>query len=77
MCPGFSPIQQILRHVVVLRQAMCNDVLLILYHANMSVYCIPPYIPLLYSKTAVYRGIHFFLFLLLNIDFGYSLEPPH
>ena len=34
--------------------------------------------PLLYSKTGVYRGIHnFFLFLLKNIDCGYSLEPPH
>ena len=32
--------------------------------------------PLLYSKTGVYRGIHFFLFLLKNIDCGYSLEPP-
>ena len=30
---------------------------------NMSVYCIPPYTPHLYSKTGVYRGIHFFLFL--------------
>ena len=29
-------------------------------------------------KTGVYRGIHyFFLFLLKNIDCGYSLEPPH
>ena len=24
-----------------------------------------------------YRGLHFFLFLLQNIDCGYSLEPPH
>ena len=33
--------------------------------------------PLLYSKTGVYRGMHyFFLFLLKNIDCGYSLEPP-
>ena len=29
-----------------------------------------------YSKTGVYRGIPFFLFLLQNIDCGYSLEPP-
>ena len=37
----------------------------------------PSKTPLLYSKTWVYRGIHyFFLFLLKNIDFGYSLEPP-
>ena len=35
-----------------------------------------PLNPLLYSKTGVYRGIHFFLFLFKNIDCGYSLEPP-
>ena len=29
----------------------------------------------LYSKTGVYRGIHFFLLLLKSIDCGYSLEP--
>ena len=33
-----------------------------------------PYTPILYSKTGVYTGIHFFL--LLNIDRGYSLKPP-
>ena len=33
--------------------------------------------PILYSKTGIYRGIIlFFLFLLKNIDYGYSLEPP-
>ena len=33
--------------------------------------------PTFYRKTGVYRGIHyFFLFLLKNIDCGYSLEPP-
>ena len=43
----------------------------------MSVQFIPPYTPLLHSKTGVYRGIpFFFLFLLKNIDCGYSLEPP-
>ena len=26
--------------------------------------------PFLYSQTGVYRGIHFFLFLLQNIDVG-------
>ena len=31
------------------------------YHDNMSVLYIPPYTPLLYSKTLVYRCIHFFL----------------
>ena len=38
---------------------------------------IPPYIPLLYSKTGVCRGIPIFLkFLIQNIDCGYSLELP-
>ena len=37
----------------------------------------PPQIPLLYCKTGVNRGTHyFFLFLLKNIVCGYSLEPP-
>ena len=43
----------------------------------MSVQCSALYTPLLYSKTGIYRGIHYFLFLLQNIDCGYSLEPPH
>ena len=30
------------------------------YHANMSLQCRPLYTPLLYSKTGVYKGIHFF-----------------
>ena len=50
------------------------DILFEMYQDNMSVCFIPPYTPLLYSKTGVYRGIHFFLFLLQNIDCGYSLE---
>ena len=29
---------------------------------NMSVLFIPPYTPLLYSKTGVYRGVHFSYF---------------
>ena len=32
----------------------------------MSVWFIPPYTPLLYSKTGVYRGIHFFLIFALK-----------
>ena len=32
----------------------------------MSVCFIPPYIPLLYSKTGVYRGIHYFLIFALK-----------
>ena len=34
-------------------------------HQDNTPLCfIPPYTPLLYSKTGVYRVIHFFLFLL-------------
>ena len=40
----------------------------------MSVKCIPPYTPLLYSETGVFKGIHFFLFLIQNIHCGYPLE---
>ena len=47
-----------------------------LHQENMSVKWIPPHTPLLYSKTGVCRGIPIFLFLLQNIDCGYSLEPP-
>ena len=47
------------------------------YQDNISVYYIPPYTPLIYSKTGICRGIPiFFLFLLQSIDCGYSLEPP-
>ena len=47
------------------------------HHENMPVSFWPPWTPLLYSKTGVYRILHcFFLFLLKNIDCGYSLEPP-
>ena len=36
-----------------------------------------PETPLLYSKTGVYKDMHyFFLFMLKNIDCGYSFEPP-
>ena len=31
--------------------------------------------PTLYSKTEVYRGIHFNLIFAQNIDCGYSLGP--
>ena len=36
------------------------------HHANMSVRCIPPYTPLLYSKIGVYRGILYFLIFALK-----------
>ena len=47
------------------------------HHENTPIWFWPPLTPVLYSKTGVYRGIHyFFLFLFKNIDCGYSLEPP-
>ena len=36
------------------------------HQENMSVCLIPPYTPLLYSKTGVYRGIHYFLIFALK-----------
>ena len=36
------------------------------HHDNMSVCFIPHYTPLLYSKTGVYRGIHYFLIFALK-----------
>ena len=44
----------------------------------MSVKCIPPRTPLLYSKTEVNRGIPIFLSFdpkHTAVDRGYSLEP--
>ena len=35
-----------------------------LHHAKMS--CTPPHTPLSYSKTGVYRGIHYFLIFVLK-----------
>ena len=44
----------------------------------MSVLLIPPYTPLLYSKTGVYRAIRYFsLFLLYNIDCEAVLTCTH
>ena len=37
-----------------------------LHQDNMSVCFIPPYTPLLYSKTGVYMGIHYFLIFALK-----------
>ena len=39
-------------------------------------YNFDPQTPLLNSKTGVYRGIYFSLFLPQNMDCGYSLELP-
>ena len=44
------------------------------HQENISIKCVPPQTPLLYMG---YAGVYlFFLFLLQNIDCGYSLEPP-
>ena len=40
--------------------------LLNIHQNNMSVCFIHPYNPLLYSKTGVYRGIHYFLIFALK-----------
>ena len=39
-------------------------------------YNFDPVKPFLYSKSGVYRGIHYFSYFAENIDCGYSLEPP-
>ena len=54
----------------------CITVMLMCHQDNMSVKCIPPYTPLLFSKTGVFRGITIFSYFFLNIDCGYSLEQP-
>ena len=48
------------------------------HQENMFVKCIPPYTPLLpvYIEKLEFAGAYlFFLFLIQNIDCGYSLEP--
>ena len=42
-----------------------------IHQYNMSVECTPPYTPLVYSKTGVYRAKHFFS---KHLDCGYSLD---
>ena len=48
------------------------------YHQdNMSVQCIIPFIPHFYIvKLGFTRVFLFSLFLIQNVDCGYSLEPP-
>ena len=43
---------------------------------KMSMKCIHPFTPLLYSKTGEYRGKRIFVIFASKIDCGYSLEPP-
>ena len=57
---------------------VCKKMKLNDHQENMFVKCIPPQTPLLYSETGMgYAWVYlFFLFLLQNIDCGYSLELP-
>ena len=52
---------------------------LLSHKENISVKTMPLEPPILNSKSVVLhkRGIQFFLFLILNIDFGYFFEQPH
>ena len=43
------------------RDRFVYQLLPFMHQDNMFVCFIPPYTPLLYSKTGVYRGIHYFL----------------
>ena len=44
-------------------------------HAYIILTCLNP---ILYSKTGVYRGTHYFFLILLKIiNCGYSCKPPH
>ena len=43
---------------------------------NMSIESIPPHTQLLYSKTRVNMNAYFFSYFCIEIDCGYSLEPP-
>ena len=52
------------RHLPTMISLRCQHEESVGHQDNMSVCFIPPYTPLLYSKTGVYRSIHFFLFLL-------------
>ena len=58
---------------------MCNvqNNLNLTHQENMSVQCVYPLEPQFYIAKLGYAGVDlFFLFLLQNIDCGYSLEPP-
>ena len=60
---------------IYLPQAHCTETH-IFHKENKPVKCIPPYNPLLYRIIGVGRDRPIFLFLIQNIDCGYSLEPP-
>ena len=47
-----------------------------MYQENMSMKCIPPNTLLLYGTFMGFTVVYlFFLFMIQNIDCGYSLEP--
>ena len=49
----------------------------LLHQDNMPVCFIPPYTPLLYSKTGVYKGLHYFLiFALKHVHMEKSKGTP-
>ena len=62
-CNG-KDVSQILRDVSVLSLSVVQIRFVFGHQDNMSMCFIPPYTPLLYGKTGVYRGLDIFLFLL-------------
>ena len=48
------------------------------FHIRITFPCVLyPLTPYFYTVKLGFTGVIIFLFLLLNIDCGYSLEPPH
>ena len=63
-------------HVVKIKEPNQKPLLIQKMHQEKHVREIYTPLNLLYSKPG-YAGVYlFFLFLLQNIDYGYSLEPP-
>ena len=46
------------------------------HHENIPIIFWPPLTPLLYSKTGVCRGVHYFCYFCSKYRLWYSLEPP-
>ena len=64
-CNG-KDVSQILRDVSVLSLSVVQIRFVFGHQDNMSMCFIPPYTPLLYSKTGVYRGLDYFLIFALK-----------
>ena len=63
--------------VTVLLSSWINGFICVVFFITKTcLYNLTPSTPLLHSKTGVYRVCIIFLFLLRNVDYGYSLEPP-